>query len=285
MKVPLPNLPNTITNNTSAFRITTGISGKLGNQMFQYASLLGIAAMNKMLPFYGSSLLQSTFKITHYQDWSYQGFNGVNEQDFASYDPTFEHLEQENTIIMQYLQSWKYFRFIREIIRKEFTFKDHVRTEAQQLLHQHSALIGNRTRIGVHVRRGDMNLLSERLRGYHTAPASYVHEALAYMRRKHPDAIFIFVSDESWWCRRNFKAPDVVFGHPRSAPVHMAVLATCDHVVMTVGTYGWWGGFLSGGEVVYYWDQKESLHEPSLPVEIKHPKDFFPPEWLPLSGV
>ncbi|KAL8580988.1 hypothetical protein ACOMHN_048022 [Nucella lapillus] len=285
VKLHVHEFPTTITSNTSAFRITTDVSGKMGNQMFQYASLMGIAAMNRMLPFYRSPQLQSSFMITYFQDWSFKGFHGVDEQYFATYDPTFEHLPQENTLIMQYFQSWKYFRHIGDIIRKEFTFKEHVRIAAQQIVSRHSMKIRNRTRVGVHVRRGDMNLVSLKKKGYHMAPGSYLRKAMDYMRQKHPDAIFITVTDDVPWCRKNVDASDVVYADWASAQIHLAALASCDHVIMTVGTYGWWGGYLSGGEVVYYWDRKELLHEPPLPVEIKHPEDFFPPEWIPLSGV
>ena len=62
------------------------------------------------------------------------------------------------------------------------------------------------------------------------------------------------------------------------------MLASCDHVIMTVGTYGWWGAYLAGGDVVYYWDREQCLHDPPLPVEIKRPQDFFLPSWVPLTG-
>ncbi len=37
---------------------------------------------------------------------------------------------------------------------------------------------------------------------------------------------------------------------------------------MSVGSFGWWGGFLSGGEVIYYnppvWQQHANIEELSL---------------------
>ncbi|XP_076467513.1 galactoside alpha-(1,2)-fucosyltransferase 2-like [Babylonia areolata] len=269
----------------SAYRITTGVSGKLGNQMFQYASLLGIAYRNNMTPFYTSPSFQSTFHVTHIHTWPSRGFQVVNEKDFASYDPTFEHLQPENTVIMQYFQSWKYFHFMRDTIKKEFTFRERIQADVQRILSRHSTTIGNRTRVGIHIRQGDMNLFVHIRKGYHTAPASYIHKAMDYMRQKHPDVIFLVVTDEPRWTRNNLNASDYILVDQAAAEVHMALLASCDHVIITVGTYGWWGGYLSGGEVVYYWDPAQLLHNPPLPVEIKHPEDFYPPDWVALTGL
>jgi galactoside 2-L-fucosyltransferase 1/2 len=32
----------------------------------------------------------------------------------------------------------------------------------------------------------------------------------------------------------------------------MALMTLCDHVIVTAGTFGWWGAWLSGGITVYY---------------------------------
>jgi len=39
-------------------------AGRLGNEMFVYASLVGIAAMNQMVPVYKSDALNRTFHVT-----------------------------------------------------------------------------------------------------------------------------------------------------------------------------------------------------------------------------
>lgn len=39
-----------------------------------------------------------------------------------------------------------------------------------------------------------------------------------------------------------------------SSAMDLALLSSCNHVVMTVGSFGWWAGYLSGGTVVYFKD-------------------------------
>ena len=271
--------------NGSVFEVTVPISGQLGNQIFQYASLLGVAEMNGMKPFYGtSSKLRNIFQVTHLADRPHANFKAMFEKDFAAFEPSFQNLPRENVTIMQYLQSWKYFDFIRSTIQRELTFKQSVKDSAASLLQRYSAKIGNKTRVGIHVRRGDFLVAHHIRKGYHTAPASYVRKAMDHMRKKHGDVIFIFVTDDPGWCSREFKTPDHIIADKAPAEVHMAVLASCDHVIMTVGTYGWWGAYLAGGDVVYYWDRAQCLHDPPLPVEIKKTQDFFLPSWVPLTG-
>ncbi|XP_076447134.1 galactoside alpha-(1,2)-fucosyltransferase 1-like [Babylonia areolata] len=273
--------------NSSAPEVTVGLSGMLGNHMFQYASLLGIAHQNFRKPFCSTaSTLHKFFKVTHVQDRrGKRNFEAVSEKDFASYDPAMERLPNTSVLLEQYLQSWKYFDAIRDTIKREFTFKQGLKDQAANLLAKFSSQIGRRVKVGVHVRRGDLLMSSSRAKGYHTAPLSYLLQAMDYMRHKHGDVIFIVVSDDLTWCRDNLKTEkDHVIADHAPGTVHLALLASCDHVIMTVGTYGWWGGYLSGGDVVYYWDPKVCLHHPPLPVEIKHPEDFFLPEWIPLPG-
>ena len=272
--------------NGSALEVTIPISGQLGNQMFQYASLLGIAEMNGgRKAYYGTaSKIGRIFQATRLADHPHRSFKVVFEKDFAGYDPKFQSLPQENVVLMQYLQSWKYFDFIRSTIQREFTFKPIVSEPAANLLKKHALRIGNKTKIGVHVRRGDFLVAHHIRKGYHTAPASYVRKAMDYMRQSHGDVIFIFVTDDPSWCRKEFQTTDHVITDMAPAEVHLAVLASCDHVIMTVGTYGWWGAYLAGGDVVYYWDREQCLHDPPMPVEIKRPQDFFLPSWVSLTG-
>ena len=66
----------------------------------------------------------------------------------------------------------------------------------------------------------------------------------------------------------------------KSATVDMAVLAGCDHFIMSMGTYSWWAGWLTGGIVVYY---RHPAREGSRYSKIFNHADFFPPHWVPLE--
>ena len=64
------------------------------------------------------------------------------------------------------------------------------------------------------------------------------------------------------------------------AAVDLAVLASCDHIIMSTGTYGWWAAWLTGGVVVYY---KYPAREGSLYSKHFNGDDFFPPHWIPME--
>nr|XP_027226115.1 galactoside 2-alpha-L-fucosyltransferase 2-like [Penaeus vannamei] len=44
---------------------------------------------------------------------------------------------------------------------------------------------------------------------------------------------------------------DVYFSSGKSAFEDMALLSSCNHSIVTMGSYGFWTGYLAGGEVVY----------------------------------
>lgn len=273
-----------IPTNGSGYEVTVGVSGQMGNQMFQYASLLGIAHTNGRRPFYSMTSAVQAFKATYLQTGrSNQDFTVVSESHFATYDSKFEKLPSTNVILTQYLQSWKYFDHIRHVLAKEFAFKDDIKAAAASLLSMHVDVLRNKTLVGVHIRRGDMLIPVHVAIGYHVAPESYVKKAMELMRKRHGDVAFVIVTQDD--ASRTALGPcsDCLPVGSAEVQVHLALLASCRHVIMTVGTLGWWGGYLAGGEVVYYWNSSVMINNPPKVAEILVPEDFFPPTWTALG--
>ncbi|ELT99702.1 hypothetical protein CAPTEDRAFT_41243, partial [Capitella teleta] len=79
------------------------------------------------------------------------------------------------------------------------------------------------------------------------------------------------------WVRRNLKtdSPYVLAGY-HSQGEDLAILSSCDHVIMTVGTFGWWAGYLSRGQVIYY--ANYARMNSTIFHEI-NPRDFFYKSW------
>lgn len=119
------------------------------------------------------------------------------------------------------------------------------------------------TYVGIHVRRGDMTKM-DRLKSYGFAlggPDYVVRAMHHFLERLRSHVTFIICSDNIWWCRRNIVLPatvhrskyDVRFCNKSdSAIVHLGILSSCNHSIITGGTFGWWSAFLSGGHTVYY---------------------------------
>ena len=104
------------------------------------------------------------------------------------------------------------------------------------------------TIVGIHVRRGD------RTNHAHNGPppAAYFHQAVHWAQRRYTDVVVVVVCqpNSKTWCRSELSGIPML---PNGSPaVDLAVLASCDHVIISTGTFSWWGGWLSGGDVVYY---------------------------------
>jgi hypothetical protein len=62
----------------------------------------------------------------------------------------------------------------------------------------------------------------------------------------------------------------------------MAIMASCDHFIISVGTFGWWcawlGAYGKGGDVLYYKDEFVMEHE--INKDDVSIADYFPSDWI-----
>ncbi|XP_005095554.1 galactoside alpha-(1,2)-fucosyltransferase 1 isoform X2 [Aplysia californica] len=228
--------------------------GRLGNAMFQYAGLLGIAKMNNRTPFVlpGSVLtrnfnLSNVKSVAHLERWLHLG-----EPRYAAYNPAFKNLPEENLVLQAYLQSYKYFYNISSEIKREFHFLDRTDKAARKLVTSSMPSGGDWITVGVHVRRGDKLTRKELTLGEVIPTRSYFRKAMDWMRDKHGHVVFLVATDDTVWTKANVLGSDVVLLPLASADVHMAALSKCNHVIMSVGTFGWWAGYFSDGDVIYF---------------------------------
>ncbi|XP_042881085.1 galactoside 2-alpha-L-fucosyltransferase SEC1-like [Penaeus japonicus] len=81
----------------------------------------------------------------------------------------------------------------------------------------------------------------------------YFQRALDYYRKKFSNnVLFVAASDDMDFIHSKLKGEiDVFFAPGTSAAFDMALLSSCNHSIITMGSYGFWTGYLAGGEVVY----------------------------------
>ena len=91
-----------------------------------------------------------------------------------------------------------------------------------------------------------MNSRRELSKGYNVATREYFHKAFNHFREKFTDVIFLVVSDDMNWCRTNLKGDDVQYVSTGNAGSDLAFLSLCNHSVISTGSFGWWGAYLSG---------------------------------------
>ena len=143
-----------------------GTNGRLGNQMFQYASLRGIAANNSLefcippedTPTHANYGLFECFKLPNVK---HTGLIGQAPTGFAPTpgsldEPGFEFDEElfnncpDNVNIDGYRQTEKYFKHIEDSIREDYEFKDDIYETCKEYMDQFNGEIAL-----LHLRRGD----------------------------------------------------------------------------------------------------------------------------------
>jgi len=240
------------------------LMGGLGNNLFMLASTIGIARKNNAIPCYtgtnkANDLVELDIKKCP------QTYAKQSERGYAKYTP---FKMKKSTTVGTYLQSYKYFKSLL------FKIKQNMNSFGHNYVKKHSK---KATNVGIHVRRGDYLKY-----GYLNFPDDqYFKNAMQYFTDKYGDVQFFVVSNDIPWCKKQsfFKATHLV-SEKHTAAQDMAILAICDHVIISIGTFGWWGGLLSGGEVVYNAKEFNMKHKTNKGKVVKD--DYYPTSWKPL---
>ncbi|KAL3871058.1 hypothetical protein ACJMK2_039081 [Sinanodonta woodiana] len=199
------------------------------------------------------------------------------EHMYAKYDSNIESLDTNyNWTLSGYYQSWKYFYKDKNLIRRSFKFRPNTSKAARQFVDGFRDKY--KTIVGMHVRRGDMAIQKNELIGYTTASLRYIHKSMNYFRDRYNNTLFVICSDDMSWCKENIGGNnDTVFSNFDNPGSVMAMLSFCDHVIITSGTFGWWGAWLAGGNVVYFkgYPRPGSVIDKGMCRE-----DYYPPQWI-----
>ena len=261
---------------------------RLGNIMFNYASALGISRMTNMTSIYGTDLPLTKYFLlnaSHVRNVDNAMGMWIGHEEFGrracAYDPSVERLGYINIRLDGYYQSWKYFRHIEREVREHFRFRFDIVSVAREFLRSIAPRKGLQvTRVGIHVRRGDLLEGYYQNFGYSVATASYFAQAMTYFRERFQRVQFVVCSDDITWCREHITDSNIVYSERHSPGVDLAILSLCDHVIMSTGSFSWWAAWLAGGTVVYYEDWPRPVSQLEYHVT---KSDYFYPDWIPIS--
>ena len=242
-----------------------GSNGRLGNQMFQYASLRGIANYNQymwMIPppehnhkdNYG---LFDTFEMKHAKPENL-GFNDamtVTEKTHAFDDSLFYCTDGVN--IDAYLQTEDYFVHIADQIREDFTFKKDYLDPCQEFV----SSLGSPP-IFIHIRQSD-NIGREEF--HPILPLSYFENALEFWSPDTP--CFVFTDDMDWCKKQSFFDQDrFMFNDSNERyeyqtidgtgmmqntllpQVDLCLMSLCSGGIIANSSFSWWGAWLQNGK-------------------------------------
>lgn len=229
-----------------------GISGNLGSQIQQYASLFSIAKeTNKKIVFSKSSqnfgfglkfskILDIDIEIV--EDSFVSNFIPLNPKDILFDRSVFDLDEKKNYNVTNLMHSYQYWypKYEKDIIN--FAWNKELFKTAVNLKEQLLPL--NKELVSLHVRRGDY-LLPEHHHFcildndyYGNALESYISEIEKYH--------FVIFSNDITWCKENLIEGDMVtFIEPNSDYVDMILMSLCDHNIIANSSFSWWSAFMN----------------------------------------
>ena len=273
-----------------------GSLGRLGNQMFEYAALRGIAARHSydwMIPTpdrkgIENYSLHECFKLSPDRN------EGIMFDQYAQ-EPYFHFCEElfekcpDNVSLHGFFQSWRYFANVQDEIRKDFTFHDGILNPCKEMMEE----LEGREPIMLHVRRGDPNLTDPRgFKWSYTQcgsmhpvqPVEYYEKALKHFRKDQP--VIVFSDSTDWVKEQDFFKPDrFMISEPEDKYADGSFTPYADLCLMSLGSHAiianssmsWWGAWLQT-------NPDKIVIAPKMwfgpDYKDKDTKDLYCPEWL-----
>ena len=258
-----------------------GKMGQLGNQMFQYAALKGIAAKHNyktIIPSHPDVIVDALGNKLRIE--LFDAFDlpmGPMDVGYIPHDRNVQephyHFSQElldncpdNVSLVGYFQSEKYFKHIEDDIRKLFAPKK----EAKEAYEEVKELFDDP--VALHIRRGDFLRNSVH---HHNLSMQYYETALRAFGQERQIIIF---SDDTDWCKQQplFEGDRFLVCEAGGPYTDLYLMSKCSDFIIANSTFSWWGAWLSDNEdklVIYpdIWFGPNNID--------KSTADLFPPEW------
>ena len=221
-----------------------GKNGRLGNQMFQYAALLGAAfarGFEWKLQNNDSVELRKVFKMKNARVLSEEDVSKLEyryEEPFFQYSPGV-FIVEDNTDFFGYFQSPMYFSDSFEFLMEDFEFLDHIKNAASSkmsMLHQGKPICS------LHVRRGDYLIKQN----YHPpCTIDYYKKAMQLVRQATSNNVtFLCFGDDLAWVEENIKEDDCIVVSGNSPEIDLCLMSMCNVHIIANSSFSWWGAML-----------------------------------------
>ena len=281
-----------------------GINGRLGNQMFQYAALRGIAAKHNydwVIP----PLDHTTIPMAEYVLFDGFKMSSVKESNFGFIPqdrPTYDEPSHDfdinlfnncpdNINLDGFRQSEKYFKHIEDEIREDFTFKDDIYEPCKEFISQYGDDI-----IFLHVRRSDS---TGRTEYFPIADIGWFEEMLEYFPKDVPVLILtdkldwvksqkLFDQDRFLLSEQREYSKNLVWNgrgkmeYTLSPWIDLCLMSLCNGGIVPNTTFGWWGAWLQKSKnkkIVYQHPYFGPIFTRQNEAYI-HVRDMHPEDWI-----
>jgi hypothetical protein len=224
-----------------------GKLGRLGNQMFQFASLKGIAR-NRGFEYcfpptqnqneWTDHQLFEPFKLSNTTSLNVQFIDSnrpvILEETFCFNGKLFNECP-DWVSIQGFFQTEKYFKHIEDEIRADFAFKDDILEPCKKMIFQLDA-----SPISLHVRRTDYITNPNHV----TLELDYYQNALKEFDSTIPVLVF---SDDSEWCNQQklFSDNRFLIAEGNSNYVDLCLMTLCSGHIIANSSFSWWGAWLA----------------------------------------
>ena len=241
-----------------------GSLGRLGNQMFEYATLRGIAAKhgyewmipppeNKGIENYS---LHECFKLSPDRK------EGIMDPCHYAQEPYFHFCEElyekcpDGVSLHGFFQSWRYFHNVEDELRKDYTFHEGISEPCKEMMQE----LDGKEPIMLHVRRGDPNLTDPRgFKWSYTQcgaqhpvqPIDYYEKELSKFDENQPVIVF---SDSVEWVKEQefFSGDRFLISEPVdkyadgsfTPYADLCLMSLCSHAIIANSSMSWWGAWL-----------------------------------------
>ena len=257
--------------------IIVKLNGGLGNQMFQYALGRMLAIKNKTRLKLDLTSFYHTKKSDTPRKYSLNVFN--LPEDTLFYKPILpkstitkkihtlisKNSEKKNNIVIEknykfdknilnspnntkligYWQSEKYFNDIEKILKNDFTFPQKTSSKNNKLINS----IKKENSISIHVRRGDYVKVKKTKEYHGILGVKYYQKAIKIINNKVNKPSWYVFSDDINWCRKNIKPDKNIkyIDHNRGDKSYedMRLMSLCKHNIVANSSFSWWGAWLN----------------------------------------
>lgn len=283
--------------------VVVGLSGGLGNQMFQYAAGRSLAIrfnvplsldlswfagqeerrfalssfdikanLVSQCPWLGNNWQAQVSRVSRRFMPRLFGVPVFREPHFH-YVPLFERIDRP-VFLEGYWQSDRYFHEIRSVLLKEFSLVAKLPPASARVLEK----ITSADSICVHVRRGDYlsNPVAASVHG--TCSLDYYQRGIdALVQGLNNPHCYVFSDDPDWVkasLRVGFPMTVVDVNGPEDAHLDLVLMSACHHFLIANSSLSWWGAWLGNSP-----NKKVIAPERWFLSKDRDTKDIFPALW------
>ena len=216
--------------------ITVDLMGRLGNNMFQLAAALSLANKNNTQAHYCQD--SSDIKVFELPDIKFLQSScskRFSERKF-NYNEEFDN-QSDNTHLHGYFQSERYFKHCRELIIKNFSFKEYIKqnintnsySDIENLTNEYTA---------IHIRRTDYLSIQ------HAHPVCSKDYYINCLNEISPKGKILVFSDDLNWCKENFTEDKYIHVN-LDHHFCLYMMTKVKNIIISNSTFSWWGAWLN----------------------------------------